>query len=270
MDEISEQVRLPPELANVWYNRGYYGTVSHNVRAVYNKYLGFFDGNPAHIQPLPPVESARHYVEFMGGADALLEKAQRAYDDAEYRWVAEVVNHLVFAEPENMSARNLQANSLEQLGYQSESGQWRSFYLTAAQELRHGVEEGAAAKTLSPDMISALSVEDLFDYLAVRLNGPDAAGKKIDINFEFTDSGDIYQASLVNAVLHHRTGNGAGTADATVSLTRNGFLALTMLGQPVSALMENGFIAIDGNVEAVEELISLLDDFEFWFNIVTP
>jgi len=270
MDEISEQIELPPELAHAWYNRGYYGTVSHNARAVYQKYLGFFDGNPANMHPLPPEKSGAKYVEFMGGPDELLKNARRAYDNAEYRWVAEVVNHLVFADPSNVEARQLQADALEQLGFQAESGQWRNFYLTAASELRNGVTTAGTTQTLSPDMISALSLGNLFDYLAVRLNGPDAAGRDIAINFRFRDTDDDYLITVVNSVLHHAESKHSRDADATVTLTREGLLAMAMLGLPLPALVKSGVIEIDGEVAAVREMIGLLDNFEFWFNIVTP
>ncbi len=270
MDEISEQLDLPPQLGQIWANRGYYGTVSHNSRAVYNKYLGFFDGNPAHMHPLPPEETARRYVDFMGGADALLDKARIAYDGADYRWVVEVVNHLVFADPANEAARELQADALEQLGYQAESGQWRNFYLTAAQELRDGVNAAATTRTLSPDMIASLGYDDFFDYLGVRLNGPKAAGKEITINFSFGDSDHDYVVTLVNGVLHSARSERSQTADVSVTTTRRGFLAMAMLGQPVELLVENGFVVVDGDVAKLQELIALLDNFEFWFNIVTP
>jgi len=270
MDEISEQITLPTELAHAWYNRGYYGTVSHNARAVYQKYLGFFDGNPAHMHPLPPEDTAKKYVEFMGGADALLSKARDAYDNAEYRWVAEVVNHLVFADPENVEARQLQAGALEQLGYQAESGQWRNFYLTAASELRNGVQAAGTTRTLSPDMISALSLGNLFDYLAIRLNGPAAAGKRIVINFVFEDSGENYLITVANGVLHHASGKQDANANATVMLSREGFLAMSMVGVPITALIASEVIRVDGDAEALKSLMALLDNFEFWFNIVTP
>jgi len=270
MDEISEQLELPPELAQAWYNRGYYGTVSHNVRAVFQKYLGFFDGNPANMHPLPPAASGKKYVEFIGGADELLKNARKAYDNAEYRWVAEVVNHLVFADPSNVEARQLQADALEQLGYQAESGQWRNFYLTGASELRNGVNAAATTRTLSPDMIAALSVDNLLDYLAVRLNGPEAAGKNIALNLVFKDSGDKYLVTLKNGVLHHASGKQSIDAHATVTLSRQGFLALSMAAVPVASLIENKAIQIDGDAKALNELIALLDDFEFWFDIVTP
>ncbi|MDH3433623.1 MAG: MBL fold metallo-hydrolase, partial [Gammaproteobacteria bacterium] len=240
------------------------------VRAVYQKYLGFFDGNPANMHKLPAEESGRKYVEFMGGADALLRNAREAYANAEYRWVAEVVNHLVFADPSNVEARQLQADALEQLGYQAESGQWRNFYLTAASELRHGVLTAGTTRTLSPDMVNALSLNDFFDYLAVRLNGPKAAGKNIVINFKFRDSGDDYLVSVVNGVLHHQPEGQSSSADATVTLTRGGLLAMAMLGQAISVLTAAGLVDIEGDAAALEQLIALLDNFEFWFNIVTP
>jgi len=270
MDEISEQLELPPELAQVWYNRGYYGTVSHNARAVYQKYLGFFDGNPAHMHPLPPAEVGSKYVEFMGGPDELLEKAREAYNNAEYRWVVEVVNHLVFADPSNVDALHLQADALEQLGYRAESGQWRNFYLTGARELRQGVNAAATTRTLSPDMISALSIGELFDYLAVRLNGPQAAGKNLILNFVFEDSGDDYRVTLVNGVLHYAAGTQDADAHATVTLSRQGFLTMMMGGIPVDSLVESNAVSVDGNAASLSELLALLDDFEFWFNIVTP
>ena len=270
MDEISEQLELPPELGHAWYNRGYYGTVSHNSRAVYQKYLGFFDGNPANMHPLPPEESGKKYVEFMGGADELLRKAHAAYDSSEYRWVAEAVNHLVFADPDNTEARALQASALEQLGYQAESGQWRNFYLTGAMELRNGLPATGALQTASPDMIKALSLDSLFDYLAVKLNGPKSAGQRIAINFRFQDTGDDYLVTLANGVLHHAADPQAESADATVTLSRGGLVAMALLGQPVSALVDSGAVAVEGDVAALENLFGLLDNFDFWFNIVTP
>lgn len=268
-DEISEQLELPPELGMVWYNRGYYGTVSHNSRAVYQKYLGYFDGNPANLHPLPPEESARRYVEFMGGPELLLENARVAFDDGDFRWVAEVVNHLVFADPENMEARQLQADALEQLGYQAESGQWRNFYLTGADELRNGPSMKNAIRTQRADMINALTIGELFDFLAVRLNGPDAAGKRSVLSFQFSDLESSYLVTLANGVLNHKEAPNAG-ADVIVRLTRPGFLAMTLAGVPLESLEANGMVSIEGDREALVELLGLLDSFEFWFNIVTP
>jgi alkyl sulfatase BDS1-like metallo-beta-lactamase superfamily hydrolase len=138
--EIAEMIKLPKELAQHWALRGYYGTMNHNVKATYVKYLGWFDGNPATLHVLPPVEASKKYVEFMGGPEAALKKAKAAYAKGEYRWVAEVVNHVVFADPNNKAAKELQADVLEQMGYQAESGPWRNFYLTGAKELREGLK----------------------------------------------------------------------------------------------------------------------------------
>jgi alkyl sulfatase BDS1-like metallo-beta-lactamase superfamily hydrolase len=268
-DEISEQLELPPELGMAWYNRGYYGTVSHNSRAVYQKYLGYFDGNPANLHPLPPEESARRYVEFMGGPELLLENARVAFDDGDFRWVAEVVNHLVFADPGNTEARQLQADALEQLGYQAESGQWRNFYLTGADELRNGPSMKNAIRTQRADMINALTISELFDFLAVRLNGPAAAGKRSILRFEFSDLDAGYLVTMANGVLNHKAASSSG-ADVTVRLTRPGFLAMTLAGVPLESLEANGMVTVDGEREALVELLGLLDNFEFWFNIVTP
>jgi len=270
MNEIPQHIQMPDELAHVWYNRGYYGTVSHNSRAVYNKYLGYFDGNPAHMDPLLPEEAAGRYVEFMGGPDEVLKKATEAFESGDYRWVVEVVNHLVFADPDNIQARNLQANALEQLGYQSESGQWRNFYLTGARELRNGVLEGAAARTISKDMVSAISLDMFFDYMAVRLNGPKAAGKVLDLDFHFTDSDQHHSVNISNGVLHHRQGTPTAEPDVSIELTRNAFVALTMLGTPPDQLVQAGAITVTGNESALTDVLSMLDEFEFWFNIVTP
>jgi alkyl sulfatase BDS1-like metallo-beta-lactamase superfamily hydrolase len=159
--------------------RGYYGTVNHNVKATYVKYLGWFDGNPANLHTLPPAEAAAKYVEFMGGAEAVLAKARDAFDAGEYRWVAEVVNHVVFADPENQEARALQADVLEQLGYQSEAGTWRNLYLTGAKELRDGVLDIPFEGSAGPDSVKAMTLELLFNFLGVKLNGPKAGNKKI-------------------------------------------------------------------------------------------
>src|SRR6202000_2582942 len=158
--EIAETLTsLPPGLDRKWYARGYYGSVSHDVRAIYQRYLGFYDGNPAHLNPHEPVEAGKRYVEAVGGADALLAKARQAFAEGDYRWVAELVNHLVFADPGNQAARELQADALEQLGYQGENGTWRSLYLMGAHELRNGVFKGLDLTTASPDTIRAMSRE---------------------------------------------------------------------------------------------------------------
>jgi len=242
----------------------------HNVKATYVKYLGWFDGNPAHLHILPPVEAGKKYVEFMGGADVVLKKAKEAYDRGEYRWVAEVTNHVVFADPKNKAARELNADALEQLGYQSESGPWRNFYLTGAKELRDGVMELPAPNTSSPDTVSSMSLEMFFDYLGVRLNGEKAAGKQIILNLDFPDTKQKYTLSVENGAVSYSANRHAAKADANVTIPRtilNGIvLGETTLADQVKA--DN--VTIEGKKEAVFEFIAMLDKFNFWFNIVEP
>ncbi len=268
--EIPEMIQLPDELARAWYNRGYYGTVSHNIKAIYQRYLGFFDGNPATLHPLPPETAGQKYVEFMGGADALLAKAREAFDKGEYRWVAQVVNHLVFADPDNRAARELQADALEQLGYQAESGPWRNFYLSGAKELRDGVMDAAVPKSLTPDTVRATPLDMFFDLLAVRLIGPKAAGRVITLNARFTDIGEEYVLRVENGVLNYAKGKQAADADATLITTRAA-LDKVVLGEATAAeMMAAGEARIEGDPTKLAEFLSLMDTFEFWFNIVTP
>ena len=188
--EIAEMIELPAGIAQSFANRGYYGSVSHNVRAVYTYYLGYFDGNPATLHQLPPVEGARKAVEYMGGADAILARARADFEKGEYRWVAQAVNYVVFADPDNVAARELQADTLEQLGYQAENGTWRNFYLSAARELRDGVVVMPTPSSASADAVKAMSVEMFLQYLAVRLNGPKAADRAYVFDLRFTDLGE--------------------------------------------------------------------------------
>ncbi len=201
MTEIAETLTFPDELAREWCNRGYYGTVSHNAKAVYQKYIGSFDGNPANLNSLPRREAAKRYVEFMGGPSALLEKARASYAQGDYRWVVEVVNHLIFTEPDHRKARELQADSLEQLGYQAESGPWRNYYLSGTLELRGGVVKTGAPNSNNADVAEALRADLLLDYFTVHLNGPRANGKKIVLNWNFTDTRAQYVLSLENSAL---------------------------------------------------------------------
>ena len=268
--EIPEIIELPAELFRAWYNRGYYGSINHNVKAIYQRYLGFFDGNPATLHPLPPEAAGKRYVEFMGGAEALLAQARASFEQGEYRWVAQVVNHLVFADPDNEEARALQADALEQLGYQAESGPWRNFYLSAAKELRDGVLDLAAPKTVTPDTVRATPLEMFFDLLAVRLIGPKAAGRLITLNAHFTDIDEQYLLMVENGVLHYAKGARAADADATLTMTRAALDAVVLGEATLAEKMATGEAAIEGSQEKLIEFLSLLDTFEFWFNIVTP
>jgi alkyl sulfatase BDS1-like metallo-beta-lactamase superfamily hydrolase len=269
-EEIAEMVRLPDSLATQFANRGYYGTLSHNVKAQYQLYLGWFDGNPANLEPLPPVETATRRVAYMGGADAVLERARADFDRGDYRWVAQVVNDVVFADPDNTVARELQADALEQLGYQAESGPWRNFYLSGAQELRHGVRPLPTPVTASPDTVRGMSLEMYFDYLAVRLNGPAAADEELRFTATFSDLDVTYDLVVANGVLNHAKGRGDPGADAVLTLTRTALDDVTLGVATLDEKVDKGEIAIDGDRAAFTRFLGLLDTFEFWFDIVTP
>ena len=266
--EIAEMIEFPKELSQHWALRGYYGTLSHNVKATYVKYLGWFDGNPANLNPLPPEHASKKYVEFMGGVDEVLRKARAAFEKGEYRWVAEVVNHVVFADPENQAARALQADTLEQLGYQAESGPWRNFYLTGAKELREGVQE---SPTSTPtDLLNATTTDQFFDFLGVLVNGPKAQGKKFTINVNFPDTREKYVLTLENGCLNHTPNKQLQDADCGITVMRSTLGRLIMGETSPEKETTTGQLKIEGRMEVLMQLASLLDKPEYWFNIVTP
>jgi len=267
-DEIAEQVHLPESLAKEFYNRDYYGTVHHNTRAVYVKYLGFFDGNPATLYRLPPTAAAKKYMAFMGGSDSVLDKAQTCFDEGEYRWVAEVLNHLVMADPEHTKGRALLADCLEQLGYQSESAPWRNFYLCGALELRHGLPKGAKFSATG-SMAQAIPLENLFQTLAVRLNGPKAEGLTLHINLNFKDS-EATQLTIENSVLHAFVGKQHESPVATLTVSAIDFKKMMMGLTDAMELLSSGDLEIDGDLNAMATLRDLFDQFERRFPIVTP
>jgi alkyl sulfatase BDS1-like metallo-beta-lactamase superfamily hydrolase len=270
MIEIAEDLELPASLGQEFYNRDYYGTVSHNAKAVYQRYLGWFDGNPANLHPLPPVDASVRYVEFMGGADAVLAKARESFAAGDYRWVAQVVNHVVLAEPTNEVARLFQADTLEQLGYQSESGPWRDFYLTAAQELRHGAPQLGGAMVTNGDVARAMTVELLLDFLGVRLNGPEAAAHHLRFNLTVTDRDERWHVGIANGTLHALRERHLDAADAHLRLTHAGLLAFAMGAADLDALVEADEVAIEGDELAVRTWLSLLDTFDQWFALIEP
>jgi alkyl sulfatase BDS1-like metallo-beta-lactamase superfamily hydrolase len=270
MNEIAEQLELPDELGLAWCNRGYYGTVSHNAKAVYQRYLGFFDGNPAHLQPHPPEESGRRYVEFMGGADAVVDKARASFEAGDYRWVAEVLSHVVFALPSHVAARALAADALEQLGYQSESSVWRNFYLSGAQEMREGVPKRPTRRGFAPDMAAAMTPAMFFDFMAARLNGPKAAGRRIDLAFDFTDTGERFAVSVRRAVLVATPGAGAVAPQATFSMARRVLYGVAAGAVDGAEAIAQGKLLIDGDATALRDFMALFDTFDPWFAIATP
>ncbi|STE61310.1 alkyl sulfatase [Escherichia coli] len=203
MNEIGNMIHLPETLDKNWASRGYYGSVSHNARAVYNFYLGYYDGNPANLNPYGQVDMGKRYVKALGGSAHAINLAREAYNQGDYRWASELLKQVIAANPGDQVAKNLQADTFEQLGYQAESATWRGFYLTGAKELREGAKKIEHASTASPDTIKGMTVEMLLDYMAVRLNSEKAAGKSISLNFNLSDN-DNLNLSLNNSVLNYR------------------------------------------------------------------
>jgi alkyl sulfatase BDS1-like metallo-beta-lactamase superfamily hydrolase len=206
----------------------------------------------------------------MGGADAVLAKAKESYAKGDFRWVAQVVNHVVFADPDNQAAKDLQADALEQLGYQAESGPWRNFYLTGAKELREGVQQLPTPSTASPDTVRAMSPEMFFDYLAIRLDSSKAADAAMTLNVDLGDQGGQYVLELENGVLNHTAGARAIDADATLTLSRNTLNDIILQQTTAADAVSSGAMQVEGDQSKLGELVSYLDTFEFWFNIVTP
>lgn len=269
-DEIAANFKLPSGLEKSWASRGYYGSVSHDVKATYVFYLGWFNGNPATLNELPPVDAAKKYVDYMGGADAIMQKAKTDYAQGNYRWVAQVTNNIVFADPSNKEARNLEADALEQMGYQAESGPWRNFYLTGAQELRNGVVKGTTPNTASPDTVKAMSPEMFFDYLAVHINGEKAANAQAVFNVDLGADGGKYKLELENGVLNHSADAQASNADASITLNRATLNKIILKEESLKQAEEKGDVQISGNHAKLDEFLGYLDSFDFWFNMVTP
>jgi alkyl sulfatase BDS1-like metallo-beta-lactamase superfamily hydrolase len=272
MDELPNLVTLPQSLANQWPSQGYYGSQSHNVRAVYNYYLGYFDGNPATLNPLPPVEVAGRYVTAMGGPDAVMKLGREAFQKGDYRWGAELVNHLVFAQPDNQQAKNLQADILEQMGYQAESGPWRNFYLSGAEELRHGVKELATPNAASPDVVAGMSTELVFDYMAVQLDAKKAEGKTLAVSWIFPDINEKHTLFLENSVLNHWPDYTDAKADVTITVDRATLTKVLTKQLSFEDAVKTGQVKFAGNQAKFGEFMSYLVNLNqyFWFNIVTP
>jgi alkyl sulfatase BDS1-like metallo-beta-lactamase superfamily hydrolase len=267
--EIAELVELPPSLAAEWHCREFYGSISHNTKAIYQRYMGWFDGNPAHLWEHPPRERARRYVEAMGGAEAALAKARQSFEAADYRWVAEVVNHVVYAEPENEAARELQADALERLGYGAENATWRNFFLMGAKELREGVS-GTPTAAAPPDIVANLSVSQLLDAMAIRLDGPRAAAAGLRIDWVITDPDEAHALTVGNGVLRHRPGRHDPTADAALLIDRDALNQLLLKTADIAALAESGRLRLEGDGAKLGELLGLLDEPDPSFPIVTP
>lgn len=265
--EIAAAVDLPEPFASEASTRGYYGTVSHNVKAVYQRYLGWFDGNPAHLDPLPPAEAGQRYVTYMGGADQLVEKARQSYDEGDYRFVAEVLAHVVFSEPDHQDARALQADALEQLGFQSESAPWRNFYLQGAKELREGILDFGPASLANPDVTRAMTLGMLLDFVGIRLDADRFGVTTVAISFAAGE--DVRTLWVQNRAVHHRRGRAEG-ATCHVAGDIAALAALcTGVASPEGAAPTEG-LEIDGDRAALDAIWTCLDQFRVGFGVVTP
>ena len=268
--EIAETIRLPQSLEGAWHGRGYYGHIRHNVKAIYQKYLGWYDANPVNLDALPPIAAGKKYVEYMGGADAILKRATADFAKGEFRFVAQAVSHLVFAEPDNQAARALLADTFEQLGYAAESSTWRNAYLFGAQELRQGMPKTPPRSPMPRETLAALRTEQLWDVLGVRLNGPKAEGKRIVLNWSFTDTGETFVLNLENSALTYVKGAQAVDAHASFTLARSVLdeviAKLTTFPEAVGA----GKVKVSGEPLRLGELMMLMDEFPRMFEIVEP
>jgi alkyl sulfatase BDS1-like metallo-beta-lactamase superfamily hydrolase len=268
--EIAEMLEMPESLARFFPDRGYYGTLRHNSKAVYQLYFGWYDGNPANLDPLPPVPAAEKYVEFMGGRDAVLEKARASHDAGDYRWTATVLNHLVFAQPEDSEAKELLAQTYDQLGYRAESAPWRDVYLTGALELRQGITGSPLDPSDAVDLLRHLPMPRFFDALAARVNGPKAEGKQLVLNFVFTDIGQSYVLSLENSVLNYWQMEPDPDANVTVRLTRELWLGLVTRTAGLRDVIFSDDLQVEGSRLDLLAFFRLLDQPRGNFAIVTP
>lgn len=265
--EIAEAIVPPPALSNEWTNRGYYGTYSHNSKAVYQRYLGWYDAVPANLNPHPPVERAKRYVAAMGGAEKVMTLARTAMDGGDYRWSSDILNQLVFAEPDNAGARAMLADSYEQQGYQAEAATWRNMFLSAARDLREGPKPSQSTQSL--DMISAVPTELLLDAIATRLDPAKIGGRQMALNFNFADRQEKARITIENAVMIPEMGEAAAKPAATLSGPRQLFLGFFFLKLPLAQLEAVG-LKVEGDRAAVEALQAAIETPPNAFNIVTP
>jgi alkyl sulfatase BDS1-like metallo-beta-lactamase superfamily hydrolase len=267
--EIADTMTLPKALQDHLNVRGYYGTVRHNVRAVYQFYLGWFDAHPANLDVLPPVEAGKRYVALAGGVDKVVAAAQQAFDAGEFRWAAELLKHAVYADPKNQAASELMARSFEQMGYMAESAPWRNFYLTGALELRKGPPAQGIPSSALLDMLQHTPIERFLEAMAANLNGPKAADSNLKINLVFTDLGESYVLQLGNGVLHHRRAPPAADANATLQLTKPFFLQMMTGGAGAKDLLMSDQTKIDGSALDLGRFFALLTKAPGNFPIVT-
>ncbi|MDE2363573.1 MAG: MBL fold metallo-hydrolase [Hyphomicrobiales bacterium] len=268
--EIAEELRLPPSLENVWHARGYYGHLRHNVKAIYQKYLGWYDANPANLDPLPPAHAGRKFIEYMGGADSVLAHARRDFENGEFRFVAQALSHLVFADPANAEGRALLADTFEQLGYLAESAAWRNAYLLGAQELRRGMAPIPPRPAIPKDTLAALRTEQIWDMLGVRVRPELAIGKTIVMNWRVSDRDETFILTLDNCALTCLAGARAPDADASYSLLRRTLDDVVFRGTGLADAIASGAVEASGRTESFEDVLALLDEFPRMFEVVEP
>lgn len=268
INEIHNVYKQPESLRQQWAAHSYHGSEEHNSRAVINRYLGYWDANPATLIPLSPSESAPLYVEMMGGAEKILTKGKELYDQGKYREAMEILNKLVYAEPQNQTAKDLLADVFEQIGYQKESPSVRNSFLAAAYELRNGFPSGVTARSVTPDTVRAMSTELLLDFLGIRLDSQKAVGMKFTINLLTPDNGEKFVVEMSNSTLTNIKGFQAENPDLTIIINRSD-LELIMAGLTTfPALMAEGKASLEGNLTVFEQLRSLLVEFTPDFEIM--
>lgn len=271
--EIADELLMPGKLSRQWFARGYYGAVAHNVNAVYAHYLGPYDGNPTHLNPLPPVQAGKKYVEYMGGADAVVRRAREDYATGEFRWVVEALNHVVFADPGHRPARELAADAMEQLGYQSESATWRNAYLLAARELRSTAQASVPRGVgISPDVVAILPLRSFLEYLGIRVNGPKAQEIEASFDWRLTDGSEAESQRVVlsNGALNHLPGSHGDGADAVIEMARDTMARLSAGRAALLAGLDGGEFKVTGNVVLFRRFLEALDEFDPMFNVVEP
>ncbi len=270
MTEIAEQMKLPRSLDQDWSTRDYYGSLNHDSKAVYQRYIGWYDSNPANLYPWPPEELGKRYVEAMGGEDAVIQKAKAAFAQGDYRWAAELGNRAVFANPENKAAREVEADALEQLGYQTEDPTWRNEFLMGAFELRNGVPKIPATQTASPDTIRAMTMEMILDFMGMRIDGPKAEGKVITMNWSLPDTHEKFAVTLKNSALTYTENKELAGADITLTMSRSSMDNILLRTSTIDKELASGAATMTGDKQKFSELTGLLVNFDPLFNIVTP
>ena len=267
--EIAEMLELPPALEAAWHTHGYYGSVSHNVKAIYQRYMGWYDANPAHLWEHPPAEAAQRYVAAMGGADAAVAESRRAYDAGDYRWVVELLNHVLFADENHAEARTLQADAFEQIGFGAENGTWRNAFLSGAHELREG-NFGTPITTLAPDLVGALTVEQTFGSVGVRIDGPRAWDEHLVLSWVITDEGTTHITEVRNGTLNQREASAPAAGSTTFTLSRLALIGLVTGTVDIEAALADGTVTVAGEPADLARLVALIAPVDPDFPIVTP